>query len=121
MQTLEAVFSFLFFFLFAIYALSQIDYTRPNYSTYWYQLANDAWRALYLTGSLSYYPLGRAGIEERLGEIEEKTGMQVYIEGIITASDRGISCTNNRITMKKLWIKNGQPDVMQFTVCIPSP
>ncbi len=120
MQTLEAIFSFLFFFLFAVYALSQIDYTKPNYSVYQYQLANDVWRVLYLTKALSYYPLNRAALENRMTEINKKTGMNIYIEGIITTSGRGIPCSENKMTMEKIWLKYGQPDVVQFTVCIPS-
>ncbi len=120
MQTLEAVFSFLFFFLFATYALLQIDYTKPNYAIYQYQLANDAWRVLYLNGALAYYPLNRNILEAKMGEISAKTGIQMHIEGIITASGRGTSCSGHRITMEKVWLKAGRPDVVQFTACIPS-
>lgn len=121
MQTLEAIFSFLFFFLFATYALMQIDYTKPNYAVYQYQLANDVWRTLYLTDALAYYPLNRVILEARMDEIADKTGIQMHIEGTITASSRGTSCSGHRITMEKIWLKSGQPNVVQLSVCTPSP
>jgi len=120
MQTLEATFSFLFFFLIAAYALTQLEYTKPNYDIYKYQLANDIWRVVYLKNGLSYYPLSQPIIENQLNEIKDKTGLCAYIEGIDTTSCRGISCTDSKITMEKIWFKYGQPNVVRFTMCVPS-
>lgn len=121
MQTLEAILSFLFFFMFVIYGLSQLDYTKPNYELYRYQLANDIWRCLYLTGSLSYYPYFTAETEKRMQDIYDATGFCVYLEGIKTTINkcRFSSCSEDRITTEKIWFDNGIVDVMQFTVCVP--
>lgn len=121
MQTLEATLSFLFFFFFASYVLVQLDYTKPAYALYQYQLANDAWRVLYLTDTLNYYPLNLPYTEQRMNEIEALTGFCINIEGMQATSCRGgPSCTSNKITMEKIWLKFGNPNTVQFTVCVPS-
>jgi len=125
MQTLEAILSFLFFFMFATYTLSQMDYTKPNYELYRYQLANDIWRCLYLTGDLSYYPPApHFVLENKLKEIYDGTGLCVYLQGVRTTirpdcTSRGGGCSEDNITMKKIWFEVFQPDVMTFTVCTP--
>jgi len=124
MQTLEAILSFLFFFMFATYTLSQMDYTKPNYELYRYQLANDIWRCLYLTGGLSYYPLLNSEAENKLGQIYDGTGLCVYLQGVPTTIrpnciSSGGGCSEEKITMKKIWFNSFSADVMTFTVCTP--
>ncbi|MEM3499236.1 MAG: hypothetical protein QXF35_00935 [Candidatus Bilamarchaeaceae archaeon] len=120
MQTLEAAFSFLFFFFFATYVLLQLDYTKPSYSLYEYQLANDVWRVLYLTKALEYYPLNQPYLEQRMDEVESLTGFCIYMEGIRVSSCRGgPACSENKITLEKIWFEMGTPQNIQFTICTP--
>lgn len=120
MQTLEAALSFFLFFVFASSFLIQLDYTKPDYSLYRYQIANDIWRVLYLTDALNYYPLEKGSTEEKMNKIEELTGFCTYIEGIQTTSCRsGPKCSDDKITMQKLWFDFGIPHSVRFTVCVP--
>lgn len=123
MQTLEAIISFTFFLFFATYMLAELDYTKPNYSLYQYQLANDIWRVLYLKGSLKDFSLlNRNSAEETMTKIYEETGLCTYLQGVVTTAEGcrgGAPCSEQKITMKKTWFENGQTSQMTFTVCTP--
>lgn len=122
-QTLEAIISFTFFLFFATYMLAELDYTKPNYSLYQYQLANDAWRVLYLKGSLKDFSLLNRGVAEAtMTKIYDETGLCTYLQGVITTAEGcrgGPPCSELKITMKKTWFENGRPTQMAFTVCTP--
>ena len=123
MQTLEAIISFTFFMFFATFMLAQLDYTKPNYSLYQYQLANDIWRVLYLKGALkdfSSLPLGHSHTITEMREIERETGFCLYLQGVQTTNCPGpTSCSGHKITMNKVWFDGGDATPMTFTVCVP--
>lgn len=125
MQTLEAMISLTFFLLFSTYMLTQLDYTKPNYALYQYQLANDIWRVVYLKGGLrDYSPANHAHTEAILTEIKELTGFCSYIQGTRTTATgcRGrfaTGCSDDKIVMKKAWFDGEQPSELTFTVCVP--
>ena len=120
MQTLEAIISFTFFMFFATFMLAQLDYTKPNYSLYQYQLANDIWRVLYLKGALKDYSSSNLFAEQIMTDIYDGTRLCSYIEGIQTTSCRGgPACSGYNITMKKVWFEDGVPKEMAFKVCTP--
>ncbi len=123
MQTLEAIISFTFFLFFATYMLAELDYTKPNYSLYQYQLANDVWRVLYLKGSLKDFSSTTTGhivAKSEMENIGDMTGFCIYLQGIQNTNCPGSpGCSENQISMKKLWFDEGIPKGMAFTVCVP--
>jgi len=123
MQTLEAIISFMFFLFFATYMLAELDYTKPNYALYQYQLANDVWRVLYLKGALKDFSSTTTGhliARTEMENIGELTGFCIYLQGIQTTNCLGNpGCSENNVEMKKTWFDGGIPKEMTFTVCTP--
>ena len=120
MQTAEALISFTFFLFFATFMLTQLDYAKPGYALYEYQLANDAWRVLYLKGALNDFKSGSSTAALAMEEIGAKTGFCLYAQGVQTTNCRnGQACSYNRIMLHKIWFDHGVPKQLDFTVCVP--
>ena len=120
MQTVEALISFTFFLFFATYMLTQLDYAKPGYALYEYQLANDAWRVLYLKGALNDFASGSPGAALAMEEIGSKTGFCIYAQGVQTTNCRSSqSCSAQKISLRKTWFDAGMPKQLDFTVCVP--
>ena len=102
MQTLEAIISMFVFVAFASFLMLQLDnYNGIDESLYRYQLANDVWRVLYLQGDFKDLK-SMSELDESLGEINEKTGLCVYVSGQqgTAPSIRGEDCSSDEAVAK---------------------
>lgn len=88
MQTLEATLSLVFFIWAATLAVSSYDVSSSDNSLYNLHLAGDVWRVLYLQGKLQDISDVKS-LEPSLDEINQKTGLCVFVDGISATSCRG--------------------------------
>ncbi|NYZ77277.1 hypothetical protein H0O02_03100 [Candidatus Micrarchaeota archaeon] len=125
MQTLEALISFTVFMVFSSYLLLQLeDYGGVDDSLYRYQLANDAWRVLYLQGdfrdfSFSADSAQRDKAEGHLGEIYDKAGVCAYLGGIKATSCRSVSCGREISSISRVAIVDGNAEAITLSLCSP--
>lgn len=91
MQAFEALVSFLFFVFLSSFLLNLAGEQRyVDDSLYRVQLAEDAWRVLYLRGDFEDFgPNKRSQLEDELETIEDETGLCVFIDGVFITSCRG--------------------------------
>jgi hypothetical protein len=91
LQTMEAMLSFLAFSAAASSILLPLDPSGPlDDSLYRLQLAEDAWRMLYLRGALRDFGEGSvAAAESELGMLGEETGLCFFIDGVRITNCRG--------------------------------
>lgn len=112
MKIIEGLFSLVVFLsLLPLMPLSQIP--KVETSVYDYQLANDAWRVLYLNGDIESLDYG--GIKEDLEEISRQTSLCFSI-----VLDEEVSSCNEpseeKIVLKKTVIINEKPRTVEFYV-----
>ncbi len=88
MQTLEAMMSLLFFISAASLALASFETQPADDSLYRLQLAEDAWRVLYLRGDFKYFDDGQS-LEADMAEIGEQTSLCLFMDGIEVTNCRG--------------------------------
>jgi len=119
MQTFEALVSFLFFVFLSSYLLGLTEEQRHvDDSLYRIQLAEDAWRVLYLRGSFEDFgPNKRAQLEEELDTIEEETALCVFIDGVFMTSCRGGSQEHQlTASLRKTVLYDGEPRNVTFSI-----
>jgi hypothetical protein len=88
MQTLEAMLSLVFFIWAAALAVSSYEVQSHDDSLYRLHLAGDSWRVLYLQGKLQNITDIKL-LEPSLDEMNQKTGLCFFIDGISATSCRG--------------------------------
>jgi hypothetical protein len=119
MQTVEAMLSlavFLSILLCAVPALE--DAQGPDDSLYRMQLAQDAWRVLYLRGDFEDFGEGRRGaIEKDLDVLGRETSLCIFLNGTRFTNCRGgrISHTIS-VSLSRTLILDGQPAVVRFSL-----
>ena len=116
MQTLEAMMSLLFFLSAASMALASFE-TRPaDDSLYRLQLAEDAWRVLYLRGNFRDLDDAR-DIEPDMTEIGEQTGLCLFIDGIEATNCRGgTEAHEMAASVTRTAIYRGEPATVTFSI-----
>lgn len=119
MQTFEALISFLFFAFLSSSLLGLGGEQRyTDDSLYRIQLAEDAWRILYLRGNFEDFgPYKHMQLEDELEIIEAETGLCIFIDGIFITSCRGGS-EEHQITasLRKTMLYDGVPRNVTFSI-----
>lgn len=117
MQTIEAVFSLTLFLSIASAALSGAAPRPLDDSLYRIQLAEDAWRVLYLRND--FESLGRPPsekLETDLRALGTMTGKCYFISGIEMTNCRGSPITEFRSKSRRTIIYDGQPKQVTFSI-----
>jgi len=120
MQTMEAIISFFVFMVFTSYLLMQLeDYNGMDDSLYRYQLANDAWRVLYLQGAFKDVD-SISDIDSYVAELSDVTGFCIYVSGQQGTSTRGIqgrSCGDEALAkVSHVLIAGGNPEQVTLSL-----
>ncbi|MBU0591993.1 hypothetical protein KKF81_04560 [Candidatus Micrarchaeota archaeon] len=111
MQSFEALISFLFFVFVCSYIIPSFSYDTQANSLYHIQLAEDAWRVLYLRDNFKDFDdPSRPGLEKDLDIIKEQTGLCVFIDGIVFTSCRNSAdkVHSKTVSITKTVIYDGQ-------------
>ena len=118
MQTLEAVFSLMFFLSISSLLLSSFKPYQLDDSLYRIQLANDAWRMLYLRGDLEDFSDDkRDAIERDMQEIGKQTGLCFFLNGTQYSNCRGGDDPHeNTVSIKRTVIGRGGPETLSFSI-----
>ena len=118
MQTVEAMVSFLFFAAIATPMLLHLEAQRDvDDSLYRMQLAEDAWRVLYLRGTFHNLTDGSTGsVELELARVGEETGLCMFIDGV-----RFTNCRDGRAhaitaSLRKTVFYEGTPQGVTFSI-----
>jgi hypothetical protein len=118
MQSMEAVLSLLVFsFIASSIAISAPEHTMDD-SLYRMQLANDAWRILYLRNDLQNpSDASRAPIERDMGIIGDETGLCLFLNGTQFTNCRGGESAHPiTATLRKTVICDGSPASVAFSL-----
>ncbi|MCI0503843.1 hypothetical protein L0Y65_03970 [Candidatus Micrarchaeota archaeon] len=119
MQTLEAALSLLVFAsILPILLHASEDPRGIDDSLYRMQLANDAWRVLYLRGHFQGYgPGGREALERDMDEITRTTSLCLFLDGIRSTSCRG-GDSHHPVTaaIRRTIIRGGIPEQVPFSL-----
>ena len=116
MQTLEAMISLLFFMWAASSLLSSSEPEKIDDSLYRMQLAEDAWRVLYLRGDLQDLSDMRA-LEPALERIREETGLCIFVDGIACTSCRGGNDEHEiMVLVRRTIICKGHPESVSLSL-----
>jgi hypothetical protein len=119
MQSIEAVISLLVFLSLSAMFIAQLGQPNPpDDSLYRLQLAEDAWRVLYLQNHFhDFSNASRQALEEDMRNITEETGLCIFMDGTDITSCRG---GDERHTMtaslSKTIIKDGKPKTVSFSI-----
>jgi len=118
-QSIEAMISLLVFLSLASLVLSA--HPGPpalDDSLYRMQLAEDAWRLLYLRGNLrDLGPEKRAMVESDMVEIGKQTGFCIFMQGVEFTNCRGGSVSHaDLISLRRTVLVGGQPTTVTFTI-----
>lgn len=117
MQTLEAVFSLMFFLSISSLLLSSHIPRETDDSLYRIQLANDAWRVLYLRGDLENLSEKRDAIESDMGEIGKQTSLCLFLNGTWYTNCRGgEELHENTVSIRRTVISSGEPEALTFSI-----
>lgn len=117
MQSLEALLSLTFF----VSILSLILASAPpphgtDDSLYRLQLAQDAWRVLYLRGDFEDFGDGRrADIEADMRRMGEETGLCFFIDGVRFTNCRGPDPVGITATVRRTVVSGGAPAAVTFS------
>lgn len=114
-QTIEGFLSLLFFI--SILVLLIPSAKQIDYSLYQLQLADDAWRVLYLRGNfIDFSDVNRPAIEADMVEIGAQTGFCLFIDGIQFTNCR--SGDNHIILMsiQRTVLSGGSPRQVTFSI-----
>jgi hypothetical protein len=118
MQTFEALISLLVF-VSAVSLLLQVEEdSHIDDSLYRIQLAEDAWRVLYLRGSFQdFRPQSREAVEGEVSALGEEAGLCIFIDGVFITNCRG-GPQEHRITasMRKAAVYDGVPRNFTFSI-----
>lgn len=119
MQTLEAALSLL---VFASILLAVLPYGAPQRGTddslYRMQLANDAWRVLYLRGDFQDFGDGKhEAIERDINEIGKQASLCVFLDGTWATNCRGgVREHNTTIKIQRSVVAGGIPKRVVFSL-----
>lgn len=118
MQTIEALLSLLVFCAILSQAALPPQVAPIDDSILRVQLANDAWRVLYLRGDFEDFGEGkRPQIEGDLGKMGELSGLCFFLNGTTYTNCRGGSEAHEAaVTLRKALICEGGPRNLAFTV-----
>ena len=119
MQTVEAALSLLFFASLLPAALAPLPQANPEDALYRMQLAEDAWRALYLRGDFQggLSEKNRAALESDMHEIGGMTGFCLFISGTGYTNCRGGEDGHEVVlSMRKTVISGGVPKTVSFSL-----
>ncbi len=122
MQSFEALISLLVFVSIASSMIMSIQAPHElDQSLYGYQLANDAWRVLYLKGNFrdldSEDELGRILMEDDAQEIKDMSGLCLFMMGTRYTNCRGGSVSHENIaSVRKVVIEGGEPRQLTFSL-----
>ena len=135
MQTIEATISLLVLLTISLSLLQILPEQKIDDSLYRMQLAEDAWRVLYLRGDFrDFSEMNRTDIERDLATIGDETSFCVFIEGVRFtncrwsadesadgvgegAEDRTGSGTLGRVaSIERTLIEDGKPDQIMLTL-----
>lgn len=118
MQTIEAILSLLVFLSVASLVLSADPGPPPvDDSLYRMQLAEDAWRVLYLRGAFrDLGPEKRAAVESDMAEIGAQTGLCIFMSGIEFTNCRDGESHENTASIRRVVLLGGQLQTVTFTL-----
>lgn len=117
MQSIEAILSLLVFLSIAAYVLSADPGPPPiDDSLYRMQLADDAWRVLYLRGNFQDLDESkRTIVESDMSVIGKQTGLCLFMRGIEFTNCRGGDDSHDSlISIRRTVIYNRAPTVVTF-------
>lgn len=117
MQIFEALISLMFLLSIASYLLLQADGQRIDDSLYRMQLAEDAWRVLYLRGDFEdFSDTKRAVLENDMAEIGRQTGLCIFMDGVVFTSCRDGKTHEITASLAKTAISEGKPLSFTFSI-----
>lgn len=119
MQTLEAMLSLLLFCAAVPSLLLPPPQQIPtDDSLYRLQLAEDAWRVLYLRGAFrDFGVLKEAAVESELASLGEETGLCFFMEGVrLTNCRGGMSAHSLAATISRTVIYEGKARQVSFSI-----
>jgi len=119
MQSIEAIISLLVFLSLSAVFIAQLGQPNPpDDSLYRLQLAEDAWRVLYLQGHFHDFNEGkRLALEEDMKKITDETGLCVFMEGTEITSCRGGDEEHvMTASLSKTIIVDGKPKTVSFSI-----
>ncbi len=117
MQTVEAILSLLVFSSISASFLSVMDDQAPlDDSLYRLQLAEDAWRVLYLRGDLRDLDGPSGAVESDLGLLGEETGLCYFFSGVQATNCRGGEPRLIVASIRRTVISGGKPEAVSFSL-----
>jgi len=118
MQSLEAVISLMFFLSISSVLLSVQPHRHIDDSLYRLQLAEDAWRVLYLRGDFQDFDEGkRETLETDMADIGEKTSLCLFLDGTRFTNCRGGDDRHEIfISIRRTVIFRGKPEALSFSL-----
>ena len=117
MQTIEAVFSLMFFLSISGAVLTAAEPKPLDDSLYHMQLANDAWRVLYLRDG--FQGLGndsRYILEKDLVSLGNQSGMCYFIHGIEMTNCRGREISDFYLKSRRTVVYDGRIRTVTFSI-----
>ena len=117
MQTVEATLSLMMFLSVSSAVLSAAEQKPVDDSLYLMQLSNDAWRVLYLRGSLDSLDQGpHPKLEEDLRSLGALSGKCYFISGVEMTNCRGMGIREFRSKSARSIIYEGRPRQVTFSI-----
>ncbi len=117
MQTMEGILSLLVFSsIFASFIRIMDDPAPLDDSLYRLQLAEDAWRVLYLRGDLRDLGDSKSGVEGDLGLLGTETGLCFFFSGIQATNCRGGEPRLITASVGRTVILGGKPEAVSFSL-----
>jgi len=117
MQSFEALLSLFVFVTILAYVLAADPGPKPlDDSLYRMQLAEDAWRVLYLRGDLRDFGEEKRGaVEADMAKIGEQTGLCLFIHGVEFTNCRDGLPHEGIASLSRTVIIGGSPEKATFT------
>ncbi|MFH0737150.1 MAG: hypothetical protein V1827_00535 [Candidatus Micrarchaeota archaeon] len=118
MQSFEALLSLFVFVTVLACVLSSDPGQKPlDDSLYRFQLADDAWRVLYLRGDLrDFGEWKRGAVEADMAEIGDQTGLCLFIHGVEFTNCRDGQAHEAVASLSRTVITGGSPEKVTFTL-----
>jgi len=118
MQSIEAMLSLLIFLSIAALAIAADPGPPPiDDGLYRVQLAEDAWRVLYLRGDFKDFRGERGAIEADMETIGGLTGLCLFMDGIEFTNCRGGENPHEgQISLRRTVLLDGNPMTVTFTL-----
>lgn len=130
MQSMEAIISLFFFVALSTSMLLQLDSRRDvDDSLYRAQLAEDAWRVLWLRGDFAGFGntslLGTDAEMDRelagrtradVDALGSETGLCVFLAGVVSTNCRGVPGTETTVSVERTVIYRGMPSRLTLSM-----